>query len=485
MLGRFRPLVIALITLIVAAAGAVRAATLPFHPAATQGLFLHVTDIHFDPFASLPHDPARRRAVLRKLTAAPVARWQRFFQLSKDTPFPRRGHADTSYPLFASALAAARGVTNGNGRPVRYDYVLNTGDNLAHDFRDAFLKAGGQETDYQGFVVKTLRFVGRMLRKSFPGAPLIYALGNNDAVCGDYRVAPKSVMLAQIARDLPIIAGNRQARRDFAIGGFYVVPHPTVPHHDIIALNSIFWSVKYKDACGKTGGDPGAAELDWLAWTLYREKADGRTVTLAMHIPPGIDAYSSSRQACPQTGTPFWRADVTGRFRALMAEYKDILRASYAGHTHMDDFRLLSDKGGAPLLATRITPAVSPLFGNNPAFAVLLYDRSNAVVANSAIFYLTNVDTAGPKVPAQWKHEYDFAQTYGFSRYTAANVAALAKRIAGDSRAAQSYMKHYPVDAPTPINAGNLTTYACAQTALTPAAYAACRCPGGAAQPSK
>ena len=481
MLAKLRSFAVVLFAL--AASGTANAAALPFHARAQQGLFLHVTDIHFDPFASLPSEPAARRAALRKLIASPVARWQRFFQLSKDTPFARPGKADTSYPLFAAALAAARDVTDGNGKRVRYDYVLNTGDNLSHGFHKAFLAAGGRDADYESFVVKTLRFVDRMLMKSFPRVPLVYAPGNNDAVCGDYKVAPHSTMLAQIARDLPLVARNPQARRDFSVGGFYVVPHPTVPQHDIIALNSVFWSTKYKDECSKTGGDPGAAELDWLAWTLYREKAAGRTVTLAMHIPPGIDAYSSSHRACPQTGTPFWRADVSERFRALATQYKDIVRTSYAGHTHMDDFRLLSDKAGAPLLATRITPAVTPLFGNNPAFAVLLYDRRSAIVADSTVVYLTNAQTAGATVRPQWASEYDFAQTYGVKSYTVASVSALAKRIAADAHAAASYMKFYPAGAPTPINPGNLAAYACAQTALTPAAYAACRCPDVSSQP--
>jgi sphingomyelin phosphodiesterase acid-like 3 len=474
----YRHAIVAVLALFaIASAGTVKAATLPFKPAAGQGLFLHVTDIHFDPFASLPADPAKRRAALHKLIATPVARWQNFFQAAKDTPFPRRGHADTSYPLFASMLAAAKGVTGGNGKRVHYDYVLNTGDNLAHGFRKKFLAAGGTEATYQGFVVKTLRFVDLMLRKRL-GVPLIYAPGNNDAVCGDYKVAPHSAMLAQIARDLPVLRRHPEARRDFAVGGFYMVPHPTVPKHDIIALNSIFWSIKYKDDCNKTGGDPGGAELDWLAWTLYREKAAGRTATLAMHIPPGINGYTSSQQACPQTGTPFWRSDVTKRFRALVERYKGVLTASYAGHTHMDDLRVLPDASGAPLLATRITPAVSPIFGNNPGFAVILYDRKDAVVRDSAIVYLANLAQAGPKVPAQWRREYDFAKTYGITRYTAANVAALAKRIGANAGTAQSYMKFYPVEAPTPINEGNLKAYACAQTSPTPAAYAACRCRG-------
>jgi hypothetical protein len=44
-------------------------------------------------------------------------------------------------------------------------------------------------------------------------------------------------------------------------------------------------------------------------------------------------------------------------------------------------------------------------------------------------------------------------------------------------------MNFYPVDAPTPIDQSNLIVYACAQTALTPAAYMACHCPNAPPHP--
>src|SRR5262249_14433439 len=48
-----------------------RATTLPFTAGAGQGVFLHVSDIHFDPFA----DPA----LVPRLIAAPVDEWQAIF----------------------------------------------------------------------------------------------------------------------------------------------------------------------------------------------------------------------------------------------------------------------------------------------------------------------------------------------------------------------------------------------------------------------
>jgi sphingomyelin phosphodiesterase acid-like 3 len=84
-----------------------RAATLPFAAGADQGLFLHVSDIHFDPFS----DPA----IVPRLIAVPVERWQGIFQSSTKTGFAQYG-SDANYPLLVSMLSAAK------GQP--YDYVL-------------------------------------------------------------------------------------------------------------------------------------------------------------------------------------------------------------------------------------------------------------------------------------------------------------------------------------------------------------------------
>jgi sphingomyelin phosphodiesterase acid-like 3 len=465
LLSRFRAIAAAvLVALAAASLGTARAVTPPFPIGPNQGVFLHISDIHFDPFA----DPS----LVPKLVAAPVDQWESIFKTSAHTGFPHRGH-DTTYPLFVSMLTAAQGAP--------YDYVINTGDQLAHDFKATFFRIAGSQGDYPGFVFKTLRFLNLMVQRHFPHAPLIYALGNNDAVCGDYKVAPGGAMLDRLGNDLPVVKGSPDALKDFSVGGYYAVPHPTVRRHDMIVLNSIFWSIKYWDNCNPKGGDPGAAELAWLEWTLYRERLAGRSATLIMHIPPGINAYTSSGQSCPQS-TGFWQIDYSRRFLALARAYKDVLRDSYAGHTHMDNFRVLSDQSGTPFLTMRITPSVAPVFRNNPAFTVLLYDKSDAAVKDYATFYLANLDDlAGPKAQPDWKCEYTFAQTYRAPAYSPSALAALAQRIHTDPSVRASYLKYYPAASKTsPINSGNWKAFACAQTALTPAAYTACRCPGSA-----
>jgi hypothetical protein len=64
--------------------------------------------------------------------------------------------------------------------------------------------------------------------------------------------------------------------------------------------------------------------------TLYQAKLAGKTVSLAMHIPPGIDSPARRNNACPLTVTSFWQDAYARRFIALVGLYKDQLRLSYA-----------------------------------------------------------------------------------------------------------------------------------------------------------
>jgi hypothetical protein len=443
------------------------AAQLPFTIAAGQGVFLHLSDIHFNPFAD--------QTIVRRLIAAPVEQWAAIFRGSKNTPFWHKNQ-DTTFPLFTSMLAATKGPA--------YDYVLNTGDVLSHDFKDEFIKAGGTESEYAGFVIKTMRFVDRMLKANFRGTPLIAVLGNNDATCDDYMLAPNDPMLPAVGRDLPAIARRPQALRDYMAGGSYAVPHPKVPKHDIVVLSDVFLSQKYRDACGQTGTDPGSAELSWLEWTLYQAKLAGRTLTLAMHIPPGIDSYSSSRSStCPLKDVSFWQDAYVRRFLALVARYRDQVRIAFAGHTHMDDFRVVADANGTPLLATRITPAVTPLFGNNPAFTAVLYSRADAGVADYATFYLANLAKVGPGVAPEWTLLYTFKDTYQAAGYDAASLAALSKSIGTDDAVRASFLRYFAAAGQSAINASNLRIYVCAQTSITSEAFQGCACPAASPDP--
>ena len=450
----------------------VRAA--PAQAAEGQGLFLIMTDIHFDPFA----DPS----LVEALASAPVAQWQSIFSVSSLSGFPQYG-SHTNYPLMKSALDAAQRVSDSRGVP--YDFVLYPGDYLSHNFYSGFEQyIGGDEQALQAFVIKTMQFVSAMLEQTFQ-VPVYGAIGNRDAICGNYMIAPDSPMLPAVGATWGVLADQPAALETFSIGGSYALPHPVVPDRTLIVLNNIFWSTRYVNRCGQHDVDPGAALMAWLEWQLYKARLSGQGVSLMMHIPPGIDAFeTSTRNACQGNVRPFWHQAYIDRFLALIESYRDILRNSYAGHTHMDEFRVFADDHGTPFLLTRIAPAVSPIYRNNPAFTTVRYDRTSSDLLDYATYYLTNLESAGNGEEAKWSLEYDFGAAYGFSAYDPANLQSLAERIRSDETVRAKFIKFYAVEtsAQSSITDQNWRVFACTQTALTVSSFEACYCEDGQAK---
>jgi sphingomyelin phosphodiesterase acid-like 3 len=424
-----------------------------FSAGRATGHILLVTDIHFDPLA----DPA----IVKQLIAAPVSQWQELFARSKQNGYAH-APADANYPLLKSALSAA--IAQGP-----FDFVIASGDYLRHGFLNAFIEAGGTLGDFPGFATKTAVFVIDTLQTTF-GVPVYAALGNNDSASGDYCMEPGSAFLSSLADSLEVLAIDPEATVDFRTAGFYELPHPTFPNEEIVVLNTVLWSRSYS-ILGAGSSDPGAAEMQWLAWKLYQARTLAHKVILVMHIPPGIDAYASCRRGNDQTPIQFWQDRYFTQFLELMQKYGDIVNIALAGHTHMDDFRVLGDTGNASPVVFRITPSISPTFGNNPAFSVLNYDGDSGNFSDIATYYLNLAD--GGNSP-QWALEYRFPSAYGYSSLNATNLGALSASIHDDPEVRRTFAKYYAVSASSPITCTNWLFYSCAETRFTPTDYRRC-----------
>lgn len=415
-----------------------------------SGRALLLSDAHLDPLA----DPA----ILKQLIAAPLEQWGAILQSSQQKAFSTYG-ADTNYRLFASTLAEV-------GAQEPFDYVVFTGDALRHNFAQAFVAAGGTSDQFPAFAAKTESFVIQELQDRLK-VPVVAALGNNDSPCGDYQVPPNSPFLAALADQLTVLAASPEAKSTFRLGGFFSMAHPTVANQDIIVLNTIFWSTSYK-SCAPNSGDPGEAELEWLGWKLYTASLLHRGVTLVMHIPPGMDAYNSSHAQC-QDPVPFWQEKYQTRFSALMNTYSNVVQLAFAGHIHMDDFRVIA--GDPSLLPLRITPAMSPIYKNNPAFSVMTYDLTTGSVSDITTYFLA-LSSEAPS----WSKEYQFSSAYNVSSFSAANLLKVATAIRSGATAQMTFEKDYAVSAPSPIYSSNLSFYSCAQTLFSTTSYSDCVC---------
>jgi sphingomyelin phosphodiesterase acid-like 3 len=421
-----------------------------------SGRALLISDIHLDPLA----DPA----IVKRLVAAPVSEWEAILESSQQKPFSAYG-SDTNYRLFVSTLAAAVAQEP-------FDYVVFTGDALRHNFSPAFVAAGGTSDQFPEFAAKTEAFVVQELQEKLK-VPVVAALGNDDSSCGDYQIPPDSPFLATTASQLTVLGAAPEAKSTFQMGGFYSIAHPTVANLDIIVLNTVFWSTSYK-SCAPNSGDPGEAEIEWLGWKLYSARLLHHGVTLVMHIPPGMDAYSSSHGQCQQP-VSFWQPQYSVEFSNLMRTYSDVVQLAFAGHIHMDDFRIVGGdqpSPGPPSLPLRITPSVSPIFKNDPAFSVMAYSPMTASVSDITTFFLA----LSSQMPS-WSKEYKFDDAYGVSSFSAANLLTIAAAIrSGDGSARATFEHNYAVSAPSPIHSSNFSFYSCAQSYFTAASYSNCVC---------
>jgi hypothetical protein len=424
------------------------------------GMFLLLSDIHFDPFA----DPG----VMQQLGATPLAACQS----PASSAFAHYG-SDTNYPLLKSTLDHAAATARENH--FHYDYVIVTGDFLAHHFDLSYRKCvAGDAAAYQKFAGDAVSYVDAMIRQALPGVPVFAALGNNDSDRGDY-IKPTEGFLEAVGRDWSRGWGNvpEEARAaalaSFEGSGNYALPNPGAPNNELIILNSNLWAARNASACSEHDSDPGL-QFEWLEKVLDKVKSAGRSATLIMHILPGIDAMRSSVGA-PRT---LWTEACTEEFTRELSQFRGTAREMFAGHIHRDDFRIFPDREGKPLLPIHIAPAVSPVYLDNPAVEIGWYDRKSGKLRDYAALCLD----LGKPSPA-WATEYVFSRAYGGARPDLAALEELGRRIhQGNAQAgvgklfAGYYGAGASVSAVTP---DNWLTYSCAQTEITPAGFAQCR----------
>ncbi len=432
-------------------------------PAPTaDGTFLVLSDLHFNPFAA--------QELFPRLQQAPADQWPRI--LAETEAAGQEPGTDTSFALLQSTLDHAA------QRAPRPDFILCPGDMLAHDWQRSFdrLAPGLRATDpevFQRFTINAVRFLVAELRRRFPGVPILPAIGNEDSFCDDYALTPDGVFLRDFAatwdlsRHVPV-AEREAFQQTFVRGGYYELPHPRVPKHRLVVLNSVFFSTEYFDACEQPHQQPSGEQLAWLEQRLSHAEQNGEQVWLLMHIPPGIDAFATA-QSLRKNGpaVSFWHEAYTRRFLKLAARYKRTLQLAIAGHTHMDDFRL-PRADGEPTVPFKLVPAVSPVFGNNPAYQVFAYRRSNGRVADYRTYFLPLVaeqrrggDAAPQSAPQRpdppdqpksplpgWREEYSFAEAYGYASLSAASVADLARRLERQPEVIGRFRTYYNSSAP-------------------------------------
>lgn len=393
-----------------------------------------ISDVHFTPFYDT--------AIFNDLVHFPVEQWASIFQSSGITDLSSWGH-ETNYLLLIKVLDAAQKAA-GDGH-----VLLFSGDILAHKFPETFFALYGKEDEeaLHAFIYKTVVFFATQVRERSGSIPVVFALGNTDAYAGDYKLVPGGAFLADTADTFYNTfllggANHEEYFNTYPTGGYFVAEPPGAKVQ-FICLSTVFFSRNRTDNNTGEADNIAIEQLAWLERVLGEADTKKKKVWLVMHIPPGADIFGTVETFMDPSGhisdaAGFWKEAYQERFLEISSRYAHIIEAIFAGHTHMDKYRLLLDNDGEAYQTAIITPAVSPQYGNNPAFKVVVMREQNWELLD---YRSVNCDleSAAP----DFSTYYVFSNAYFTEMPLQASLVTLFPKLAKDTACQQAYARFY------------------------------------------
>jgi sphingomyelin phosphodiesterase acid-like 3 len=372
-----------ILCVVVAVAPVAAQSPAPFASATVRAVFL--SDIHLDVF--------KDQALVAKLAGQPA--------LSAETTGPAgplaaaqqncRSLPDTSDELFRSSLVSMA------PRAASVSFVTVSGDLIAHQFIQCFAafvlreqpKASEaaqyaafnaeQRLKYRNFVQKTIDYITKNLRETFPNTPIYYAMGNNDTDCGDYDIDAHGEFLRSMAEivvnSLPpnlSQADRATVRADFSAAGYYSTPLAGAPNTRMVVLGDLFMSGGYATCAGKPEAAPAEAELAWLRGQLAGLNPD-EDVWVMGHIPPGLDLYNSAKKMRP---VMYLKYD----FDDVLTSQNGVIRVGIFAHTHLDGVSQIQSSDTAHPITLKMVQAISPDHGNPPTYTLADVDAKTGAL---------------------------------------------------------------------------------------------------------
>ncbi|MEO8401378.1 MAG: metallophosphoesterase [Gammaproteobacteria bacterium] len=364
-----------------------------------QSQFLSLTDIHFNPYDTCAN--ATPCPLVEELRQASVEQWEAI--LAKyQTTFVSYG-ADTNYPLLKSALAEAGKQADLH----KVNFVVVLGDYLSHDYNQNFNLYSSDKTQasYQSFVKKSISFVAAQLAGTFPKQNIFMAIGNNDSYVDDYVSEPHGQFYQDMADIESGLIKDKAAQakmlQELPIGGYYSINLHKQPNLRLIVLNTVLFSAK---AQGDNVDIAAMQELNWFHDQLAIAYARHQKVLITLHIPASVDVYSTLKKT-PYTVIELWKPEYTQRYQDELKVYSSDIVGVISGHSHMDFMQVLNNGYNQPIPVSG-TPAISPLFGNNPGFKLYVYSPISLKITDFTVYIYSLKDQAG------WTEEYNFNHIY-------------------------------------------------------------------------
>jgi 3',5'-cyclic AMP phosphodiesterase CpdA len=279
-------------------------------------------------------------------------------------------------------------------------FIVCTGDLPEHyNCKPPCYLPDSSRTNHNKNIATVLEGLKRLSKKHHK--PLFYVPGNNDPLAGDYysfadEKQQTPLSLVEGINSKKIISNPNPTM------GFYAAK--PVKGLRLISLNTIIYSKKFIPVDGTNQQTDGDKQLNWLAQQLAEAETKKEKVYIAMHIPPGYDAYSSKPMwAQSSTSNNYW----VNKFLSLTTRYQKNIETILFGHTHMEELRMLYDSTGVNVTTLAISsPGVTPQHNNNPGFKIVYYNKKDKALTNFTTYYTLPVQQF-------WgDSSYNFNQTF-------------------------------------------------------------------------
>ena len=469
-----------------------------------------ISDLHFNPL----YDPS----LFSQLSTAtdPATQWPGIFETSK-VQTPTGGGTDTNYPLLAYTLASLQQtMTNiktntGSASPV----VLFTGDLLGHYIPQNFcadyfasqnlvvpatcastnpgatpIPGSSSETLsslINPFIEETFAFVAGGMRAVLGTTPVIYVPGNIDTYVGGY--GPVGSFLSDNAPTVYSQFLNSSGNQadflsTFETSGYYTA-QPLGSKLLVIGLNSNSFVGAWPYFSSATAN----SEITWLGQQLEAAQAAGQKVWILMHVPPGANSQEIILAAPLPEDVPAvfenktddellwqWDPTVQAAFISTLNKYPGVVTMMLAGHTHMDEFRILDSSGDV----LEQLPGISPCFGNNPAYKILTVTQNTFTPTDYQSFNFN----LGSAQPLGFLPLYQFSTTYGAQSTLGSSLQVLYPKLNSSQSTQDMYTYLYSsgsegVNPSTqqpwnPITEEDWPIFGCTIGQVTESGYVAC-----------
>eukprot|EP01104_Vermistella_antarctica_P004959 TRINITY_DN15366_c0_g1_i1.p1 TRINITY_DN15366_c0_g1~~TRINITY_DN15366_c0_g1_i1.p1 ORF type:complete len:574 (-),score=87.52 TRINITY_DN15366_c0_g1_i1:107-1828(-) len=343
-------------------------------PRSLSGNFLHISDLHLDMYYEANTNPNCGEPLCCRMGQGPG-----------DAGV--YGNYECDLPLITLESAFQSIAT----RYTDLDFVIWTGDNPPHDVWNDTVTEQQEATDVTAAIVT----------KYLPGVPVFPALGNHEFFPTDQfgMTDKRSLAVLENAAECWAAWLDESALATVRSKGYYTAP--VVPGLRVISLNTQYFDIlNFWNALYLNTSDPGG-QLQFLEEALLNASQSNERVYIIGHIPPN-DSFALY---------PYIDA-----YLAIVERYNSTIVAHFFGHTHNDQFNVLTDQGtqSVPWNTVYTAPSLTTYTQQNPSYRVLEYDTSNGAI-NDYHQYVCNITEANLVNNATWNLEYTASEEYNMT----------------------------------------------------------------------